>query len=566
MAVVVGVGAGFGAVLFRDLISFFTWVFFTELASILPHGGRWYLIVLPAVGAVLFWPILRFLAPEAKGHGVPEVMEAVSLRGGRIRPHVVFVKAIASALNIGSGGSVGREGPIVQIGSAIGSNLARAFQMSDDRIKTLVGAGAAAGISATFNAPFAGAFFALEVILDEFSLRNFSTVVVASVIADVVGRAFFGVNASFLVPAQTWNDPVQIPLYCLLGAIAGLVGVAFSRAIYWTEDRFDFLPLPSVAKPVLGGALLGLLAVFIPRAHNGLPSAILGVGYPTMNAALYGRIALGLLLVLLVAKIAAVSLTLGSGGSGGVFGPSLFVGSMLGAAFALILRDLSPALASNDFNGFAIAGMAAVFAGAAHAPITAILILFEMTTDYRTIMPLILAVVIATAVSRAISPQNIYTLKLARRGFDIVAGRQRNVMRRIHVADVMNRDIEPVPSDMTLEDLVALMRRSHQLGYPVRLPDGAFAGMVRIEDVETAALDGDHGTVADIVHPGPVAYPDETLETAVAKFSLEGQRRLPVVSRGDETRLLGVLFAWDVVSAYRTELLRSGAAGVPVVG
>ncbi|HZT96423.1 MAG TPA: chloride channel protein, partial [Chloroflexota bacterium] len=260
LAMLVGLGAGLGAVGFRELIEFFSWLFFSQVGSRIANGSRLYLILIPALGALIFWPIIRYLAPEAKGHGVPEVMEAVSLRGGRMRPHVVLAKALASAVNIGSGGSVGREGPIVQIGSALGSILGQRIGLSDDRIKTLVAAGAAAGISATFNAPLAGAFFALEVILDEFSLGNFSAVVVSAVVADVVGRAFFGAHASFTLPPEVWRAPIQLPLYCLLGCLAGIIGVLFARTIYRTEDLFEALHIPAWSKPVVGGLLLGLLA------------------------------------------------------------------------------------------------------------------------------------------------------------------------------------------------------------------------------------------------------------------------------------------------------------------
>jgi CIC family chloride channel protein len=423
--------------------------------------------------------------------------------------------------------------------------------MSDDRVKTLVAAGAAGGISATFNTPFAGAFFALEVILDEFSVANFSTVVVAAVIADVVGRAFFGVNASFAVPAEVWNAPVQLPFYCVLGCVAGLVGVGFTRVLYRTEDLFDSLPVISPARPVIGALILGALALMIPRAHNSLPSAILGVGYPTMTAALYGQIALGLLIVLLFAKILAVSLTLGSGGSGGVFGPSLFVGAMLGAAFGQGLHVIAPSVGSNAMNGFAIAGMAAVFAGAAQAPITAIMILFEMTSDYRTIIPLMLTVVVATVVSNAVSRQNIYTLKLFRRGIDIRRGREQDVMAGLLVRDAMTRDIEPINSSMELKELVALMQRTHRLGFPVVNERGQFVGIVRAEDVEEDLLNGEDHCVSEIVDKGPTAFADENLSQVVERFGVHDSRRIAVVDRADPHVIVGVLHAWDVVNAYR---------------
>jgi CIC family chloride channel protein len=557
MAFVVGLGSGFGAVLFRELIAFFTWVFFSELGPFLSHGSRLYLIVLPALGALLFAPLILYFAPEAKGHGVPEVMLAVALKGGRMRPAIVVVKALASAINIGSGGSVGREGPIVQVGSAIGSSIGQLFKMSDSRIKNLVAAGAAGGISATFNAPFAGAFFALEVILGEFNIRNFSTVVISAVTADVIGRAFFGFNASFAVPLYAWRTPLELPLYLLLGILAALVGVLFMQVLYATEDVFDRWSVPVLIKPVIGGLLLGALAVVVPRGSNSVPSAILSVGYPTINAALYGRLALGFLLLFMVTKIIAVALTIGSGGSGGVFAPSLYVGAMLGGAFGLIAHTLLPGIVGSDVNGYAIAGMAAVFAGAAQAPITSIMILFEMTSDYKIIIPLMVAVVTATLVGRALSTETIYTLKLFRRGINLSAGREVNVMRRVHVRDAMETPVQTVPPTMPIADLVSLMNETHRLGFPVVDERNCFLGMVRAEDIEERLLgNGKVYTVSEIVEHSGCVHPDENLEQALDRFGVRDQRRIPVVSRANPHELVGILHAWDVLNAYRAEVIR----------
>lgn len=558
MAFVVGLGSGFGAVLFRDLISFFTWLFFTELGSLLSHGDRLYLIVLPALGALLFAPLIRYFAPEAKGHGVPEVMLAVALHGGRMRPAVVVVKALASAINIGSGGSVGREGPIVQIGSALGSGIGQFLKMSDARIKILVAAGAAGGIAATFNAPFAGAFFALEVILGEFNVRNFSTVVVSAVTADVIGRAFFGANASFTIPPYSWSTPLELPPYVLLGCLAAVIGVLFMRVLYATEDLFDRWGVPVLVKPVVGGLLLGTVGVLVPRGHNSIPSAVMGVGYPTMTAALYGRLTLGVLLLFMVTKIIAVSLTIGSGGSGGVFAPSLFIGAMLGGSFGQIAHAHFPGVVGGDVNGFAVAGMAAVFAGAAQAPITSIMILFELTNDYKIMIPLMASVVAATVVGRALSKETIYTLKLFRRGIVLGDGRELNAMRKLRVRDAMESQVQTVLPTLSITALVTLMHETHRLGFAVVDDRGSFCGMVRAEDIEERLLgDGKDHTIGEIVERCPVVYPDETLELAVDRFGVRDQRRIPVVSREDPHRLVGILHAWDVVNAYRAELIRS---------
>ena len=389
-------------------------------------------VPLPALGGLIYGPLIYFFAREAKGHGVPEVMLAVAQRGGRIRPVVAVVKSLASALCIGSGGSVGREGPIVQIGSALGSTVGQALRMSDDRVRTLVACGAAGGIAATFNAPIAGVFFALEVILGEFTTRAFGVVVISSVTAAVIGRAAFGDVPSFPVPAYELVNVGEFGLYALLAVLAGVIGIVFTRTLYAFEDFFDGIRMPEYLKPVPGGLCLGLIGVFLPQ--------VFGVGYQAMSQALSGEYALGLLVILLAAKIVAVSLTIGSGGSGGVFAPSLFIGAMLGTAFGTAANALLPGFTAPP-GAYGLVGMAAVFTGAARAPITAVIILFELTGDYRIILPLMLAVVLSTLVSEALSRDTIYTLQTAptwnrsarrarRRPDARGAGRPRNVGSR----------------------------------------------------------------------------------------------------------------------------------------
>jgi CIC family chloride channel protein len=411
---VIGVGAGLGAVAFRELISGFTFLFFDLLRPALARLlGPYAVILLPAIGGLVFGPLIYVFAREAKGHGVPEVMLAVAQQGGRIRPVVAAVKSVASAICIGSGGSVGREGPIVQIGSALGSTWGQLFRMSESRMRTLVACGAAGGIAATFNAPIAGVFFALEVILGDFSTRAFGIVVIASVTAAVVGRSVFGNVPAFPVPASQGVQVGEFPFYLVLGLLGALAGVALTRTLYWCEDRFDALTLPEYLKPVLGGLLLGALGFFLPQ--------VFGVGYPAMSAALAGRYALGLLALLVVAKMLAVSLTIGSGGSGGVFAPSLFIGAMLGEAYGDFLHGVIPGIVAHA-STYGLVGMAAVFAGAARAPITAIIILFELTGDYAVILPLMIVVVLSTILADVVSKETIYTLKLKRRGIELRTG------------------------------------------------------------------------------------------------------------------------------------------------
>ncbi|HTJ32783.1 MAG TPA: chloride channel protein, partial [Dactylosporangium sp.] len=438
LAIAVGVVAGAGAIAFRYLIIGLTEVFsghrdYSAAGHAgnphVPALGMWFVVLAPMLGGLLYGPLVARFAPEARGHGVPEVMLAVAEHGGRIRPQVPLVKALASALCIGSGGSVGREGPIVQIGAALGSTIGALAGMSERHLRVLVACGAAGGISATFNAPIAGVFFALEVILGDFAAEAVAPVVLSSVTAAAIGRAAFG-NASFLqLPTFALSSPLQLVLYAGLGALAGAVGVVFIRGLYGAGDLADRIWRgPEWARPAAGGALLGLLLLAVPQMY--------GVGYPVLSRAVEGHYLIGFVLLLLIAKLAATSLTIAIGGSGGVFAPSLFMGAMLGSGFGQAAGMLAPGLAPAS-GAYALAGMGAVFAGAARAPMTAVIILFELTGQYAIILPLMVAVVAATTVSSRLSRDTIYTLKLRRRGFTVDRPRVVSVMRSMPVSAAM---------------------------------------------------------------------------------------------------------------------------------
>ncbi|RLC65048.1 MAG: chloride channel protein, partial [Chloroflexi bacterium] len=335
LALLVGLGAGYGAVVFRWLIVTFQRFFFDTLGQWLSFMGPYYVILVPALGGLLVGPLLHFLAPEAKGPGVSAVMEALALRGGRIRPIVIPIKPLTTSICIGSGGSAGREGPIVQTGSAIGSTLGQAFRLSDERTRNLVACGAAAGIAATFNAPLAGVMFALEVLLAEFGLMQFTSVVVASVTASVIGHAYFGDTPAFRFPPPAPPNAWEMPIYALLGIASALVGAGFARAFHWTSDLFDTWRFPPYLKPVVGGLISGGVGLWFPQ--------LFGVGYETIEAVLYNRLALTTVATLAMLKIATTSITIGSGSSGGIFAPCLFIGAMVGGLFGQLVQRWTPA-------------------------------------------------------------------------------------------------------------------------------------------------------------------------------------------------------------------------------
>ena len=447
-AILVGVGAGFGAVAFRWLIEAIRAIGYESAAT--GDSGWPRLVLVPAIGGLIVGPLVYFFAREAKGHGVPEVMEAVALRGGRIRPRVALVKALASGVCIGSGGSVGREGPIVQVGSAIGSSLGQALNFSDERIRSLVACGAAGGIAATFNAPIAGAIFAIEVILGRFHSLYFGAVVISAVVADVIAQAFTSEVRAFDIPEYALRSPWELLLYALLGVVAAVLSVGFSRGLYAMEDLWDRLRGPEWIRPAIGGALLGAIGILTFQV-DGFPR-IFGVGYDTISDALLGNLALQVTVALLLLKMLATWVTLGSGGSGGVFAPSLFMGAMVGASFGTLANTYFPTIAAPP-GAYALVGMAAFFSGAAHAPVTAILILFEMTGDYEIILPLMLATVVSTLLSTLLSGDSIYTLKLSRRGVHLEKGRDVDVLQTVSVAEVMTTDFGTVEESRPVAEL-----------------------------------------------------------------------------------------------------------------
>ncbi|MFC0005561.1 chloride channel protein [Micromonospora siamensis] len=558
LAVLVGAGAGVGAVAFRWLVGTATLVFsgHPDYAAVpgaphpqLPALGRWFVVLAPVAAGLLYGPLVQRFAREARGHGVPEVMYAVARRGGRIRGRVAVVKAVASALCIGGGGSVGREGPIVQIGSALGSTVGQRIRLPETRLRLLVAAGAAGGISATFNTPIAGVFFALELILGDFAVESFAAVVLAAVTAAVIGRAVLG-DVPFLdLPPFHVVSAGEYLLFAALGLLAALVGVGFSRVLYAVEDLCDRLWRgPEWLRPAVGGLLLGGLLLVLPQMY--------GVGYPVLGEAVDGRYALAFLLVLLLAKVLATSLTIGIGGSGGVFAPSLFVGGMLGAAFAAVVHSALPGLAGPT-GAYALVGMGAVFAGAARAPITAVVIMFELTGEYSIILPLMVAIALAAGLSRLVSADDtIYTRKLHRRGVTLEPGPPAR-WDQLTVAVACRPLPAPLSPDSALPELAARFAQEPETVLPVVDREGQLRGVVSAAEVEAASQDGSGAvTASQLARTVPALRPDQLLEEALAELVRSGSA-LPVAD--PET---GGLTGW----LSHREILRVVAAGAVGAG
>ncbi|WP_354531536.1 chloride channel protein [Nakamurella sp. UYEF19] len=554
LALLVGAGAGGGAIVFRWLIRIFTEALsghedYAGLGAVanphVPWLGRWFVLLAPVVAGLLYGPLVHFFAREARGHGVPEVMFAVARRGGRIAPQVAAVKALASALCIGGGGSVGREGPIVQIGSALGSTLGRLVKVAESRMKVLVACGAAGGIAATFNAPLAGVFFAMELILRDFNTQSFGMVVLASVTASVIGRAALGDQPFLKLPPFVVDHVAQYLLFAVLGLLAGVVGVVFSRVLYAIEDVCDKLWRgPEWLRPAVGGVLLGVVLLVLPEMY--------GVGYPVLGNSIAGRYAIPFLIVLLIGKMVATSLTIGIGGSGGVFAPSLFIGAMLGSAYGQLAHELMPGVAG-QVGTYGLIGMGAVFAGAARAPITAVIIMFELTGEYTIILPLMAAIVLATGISHLLTGDTIYTLKLRRRGVDLDVPEHAGLLGSMTAAEVMEPLGESVDQGTALLDTAGRLARSPHGQLPVVDGAGTYLGIVTARAAADALADGRHdqAPVAGFVEQSPSVRADTTLDASLDALETAEGTAIPVLDESGR-QVLGWLSHQRVLSALST--------------
>lgn len=551
--IIIGLVGGLGAAGLKFLIHLFQELMWSNE----PYAGQWWMLLLiPAGGAFIVGLIIYFFSSEAKGHGVPEVMEAISLRNGVIRARVVISKAVASALTIASGGSVGREGPIIQIGSAIGSVLGQVFKISRRRMQTLVGCGAAAGIAAAFNTPIAGAMFAVEIILADFAVSQFSPIVISSVTATVVSRAFYGDHPAFSVPAYELVHWVELIPYAILGLIAGMVALLFVKLLYFLEGAFDSIKVPDFYKTTVGGLILGGIGIFFPQ--------VFGVGYEAIDGALLGTMGMWLLFALIFMKILAASVTLGSGSSGGIFAPSLFMGAMTGGFFGNIMNKLLPGVTAGP-GAYALVAMSAVVAATTHAPITAMLIIFEMTGDYKIILPLMIATIISLVVTR-LQEGSIYTLKLMRRGINIHQGKEINVLKSMKVKDVMRPSIEILSPDTPMKSIIEKFMTSAHNYFYITDEKGRIAE--RISQVELSPIAPEYETLKDFVLAKDIATPhtvvvndEDNLDFVMREFGKENVGEIPVVSAKDPTKKMGTIWRMDVISAYNKEILKRDLAG-----
>lgn len=645
LGVGVGVITAFGAIAFKGLLDLAA-----ESSALLYDGylAVWALPLLPMIGALITGALVFRFAPEAKGHGVPEVMDALYRHGARIRPRVAFVKSLTSISTIGSGGSAGAEGPIVQIGSAIGSWVAQKLRLSREHTGTLLGCGAAAGIASVFNAPLAGLFFVIEILLRDLSVRTFTPVVLASVVSNAVTQAVLGHNNAIFAVSRDFMElykftPQELPLYIVLGLFCGVVAVGFIKILYRCEDIYDTFRLHPVAKPVTGALLLGVLGIAFtltvgqpgpghretaaapaaveaphePDHHAGLPP-FYGNGYQTIRELLLPasywtpaeiaaateaaaadapavtdtdaqhraqqqpgelrtdlidpadvpsvppgagiRRSLLVLALLVVCKAIATGFTLGSGGSGGVFAPSLFLGAATGAGVGVGLDAIGLLPANGSPAAYALVGMAAVVAATTHAPLTAMLIVLELTRDVYVLLPIMLAVTVALVMAQLVMPDSIYSLKLRRRGVVIGTSADLTLLRRIIARDVNLVPHVAVRAEDPLSKLLELRDAYKIVDFVVTDAGGRYEGIVTAGELRTALIEREaipYLLVEDLMRTDlPTIDADESLDLVFQKFSVHDVASLPMVEtdRAGGIRVLGLLTRGRLMQCYQKAL------------
>ncbi len=547
ISVVVGVATALVCVLFLSMLQWITWLSFESWRPVLPVFGDYVTFLPPALGGLVLGGVLYRLAREARTFDVPDVMHAIAVRGGRISGFVSAMRGLAVTVTLGSGGSGGQIGPVVQLGAGVGSTVGQFLKMSDQRVITLAACGAAGGVAATLNAPIAGAMFALEILVGHFT-ADFSLIILSSVTAAIVSRAILGNYPAFLVPVYELVSAREMLLYALLGILAGLGAVAFVRLLYWCEDLFGRIRFRQAFKPAMGGLCVGLLGLLAP--------GILGTGMGVVEDGLNGRLAFSAFLILFLAKLVATPLTLGSGGSGGVFAPSLFLGAMLGGAYGYGVHTLFPHFTAEP-GAYALVGMGALFAGAAQAPITAIIVLFEMTGDYRIILPIMTATVMSVLVYKIFQDETIYTLRLKRRGITFRAGRDVDVMASVPVREALTHRLIWVPEEMTVEGFLERSAEEQHEWFPVLNPSGELTGVVTAQDVQKALGNGDlDAQVGDLATKDLVTVtPDHTLHDVLVRFHVRDLGHLPVVDPENPKKLVGIVSRLHVIRAYNRALI-----------
>jgi CIC family chloride channel protein len=558
LAVVIGVAVGYAAIAFRIGIALtqqgafgFHSERFYQLAAELPW---WHLLLAPCLGGLAIGLFIHFAMPGGRPQGVAEVIEAGALRGGRMSLKEGLGAAVASAASLGVGASAGREGPVVHLGGALASWVAERFRLNTSLSITILGCGVAAGVAASFNAPIAGVFFALEVVIGHYSLHAFAPVVIASVLGTIVTRVHIGDFPAFVVPEYAIQSFLELPAFLLLGAVCAAIAMVFMWSTTFVADTIERTPLPRWSRPMAGGLAVGFIALFYPH--------VLGVGYGATDDALGGLFPLWLLLGLIAAKTAATAITLGTGFGGGVFSPSLFLGAMTGAAFSMIAAWFFPDLAAEQ-GLYAIVGMGAVAAAVLGAPISTILIIFELTGDYAVTIAVMLAVSVSSVLTQQIQGRSFFHRMLERRGLSVEGGRVRHLLQSSAVRDIMTDDFQIATEETGIHKIREILQSMPYGDVMVTDAAGRLVGIIGFVDIKDVDLDLGLDMLInarDVARPHPATLaPDDNLEHALALMEVSAEDHLPVVDEAMGGTVVGVVDYKRVLRAYNRALMQAHA-------
>lgn len=559
---IIGVLCGYGAVIFHEAINLIKQVFFDEPGkffglSTLLNSDQWYIrvliILVPAAGGLLVGVLAYYFEGGKKGEGIPSVIDAVASKGGVIKGNVALTKIVGSALSIGTGGAGGKEGPIVQIGASIGSAFGQYLSTSSDRLRILVGCGAAAGLSAAFNAPIGGALFAMEIILRTFNAKSFSPIIIASVFGTVISRGYLGSQPSFQIPTYVLVTNTEFIFYIVLGILAALTAVYFVRVYLSIDSFFDYLTkVPGILKPAIGGLGVGVIGLYLPGIYGFSYDAIANsLQHPTAFLVLFG---------LLIFKPIATGLSIGSGGNGGTFAPSLFTGAMLGGCFGQIINYLFPAISAPP-GAYALVGMGAVVAGTTHASLTALIMVFEMTGNYQIILPLMLTIIISTTLSKFILKGSLYTIKFSREGKGIdIYGRRVSILKNLKVFNMIEHNADIVGEDFTFKELLNKIKESRFTNIMVKNKDEKIVGQIEFQDIHNAVLDDETRSILNFLVAGdlmtraiPTITADKNSEDALMLMEKEDLDYIPVLDE-ESQKYIGIVTKENILKKYQNEL------------
>ncbi|WP_372793919.1 chloride channel protein [Pontiella sp.] len=556
LAVVIGLLGGLGNYLFRKTIDLFHWLVVEQSTTFFDinleewNFRRLLVVFMPVIGGLLMIPMWIFFGKDLKG-GFAGFLVTVNLKGAKLPLRPLFTRGLGAAITLGTGGSAGQEGPIAVICGTIGSQLGRLFKIRGSQLKVLVACGAAAGVAATFNAPIAGVFFATEIVLlSSFEVASFTQIVIASGIATVLSRAMLGNGSELVAPVYAMDSFWELGLYLLLGIIIGGLAAVFINVYYRIKDVIDATKLPKLAKPVVGGLTVGLIGLFLPQ--------VFGNGYEFMSEVLSGHFAWHLLLLLVVAKMIATGVTIGSGLPGGLFAPCLFIGAVAGGAFGHLMAMLMPGAALSP-GAYALVGMGAFLAATTHAPMTAIFLLFEITDSYEVIIPIMLTCVIGTAIARHLKKESLETVELTRIGIDLEAGKERNIMKSLTVGEVMQTRVETIPENMTLREFADFIQRTQHTNFPLVNASGELTGIISVQDFMDVVFEKnlmDLVVVKELATTDVITvFAEENLDTAMRRIGYRNIEQLPVVDRETRCKLHGIVSRHDMISAYNRALM-----------